>query len=324
MSNYIDNLIARNFAKAEVLRPRLASRYEPLRKIAEPVVDESRFADTVDAAGLYEDFGDADARGKHHFEEAEPAKADWQPDDQKPSDRLRDTVWRGEQKLPKPKSPSAEFSTSEIQAKLPPPFSAQENLSHGVEPTTANLRALPNSISATALNPATPSRELRPPGQKAYGEPPEPPVQDLIGRAEPSNAGKNTPVQTKIVAANLLPNSQADIRNSLIRRPVKQEAKASSRVESSLAPISTTAELRPSKVMVEPQMAFRSRRQTAAFDWPAGFEPKEQAAPTINVTIGRIEVRATQTGAPTRKPQTAAPALSLEDYLRKRNEGGKA
>jgi hypothetical protein len=47
--------------------------------------------------------------------------------------------------------------------------------------------------------------------------------------------------------------------------------------------------------------------------------PKPVSAPTINVTIGRVEIRATSPAPP---PQRARPksanVLSLEDYLRQR------
>jgi hypothetical protein len=53
----------------------------------------------------------------------------------------------------------------------------------------------------------------------------------------------------------------------------------------------------------------------------AGAAPPA-AEPTIRVTIGRIEVRAT---APTPPPAPAArpagPRLTLEEYLRRRSEG---
>ncbi len=44
--------------------------------------------------------------------------------------------------------------------------------------------------------------------------------------------------------------------------------------------------------------------------------------PTIHVTIGRIEVRATTSAAPARQPQSR-PRLSLDEYLRQRNGGAK-
>jgi hypothetical protein len=45
-------------------------------------------------------------------------------------------------------------------------------------------------------------------------------------------------------------------------------------------------------------------------------------APTIQVTIGRIEVRASQPSTPpSNRPRAAAPQLSLEEYLRRRDGG---
>lgn len=45
-------------------------------------------------------------------------------------------------------------------------------------------------------------------------------------------------------------------------------------------------------------------------------------APTIQVTIGRIEVRATPAPkAPVRERPSAPAALSLEDYLKQRSRG---
>jgi hypothetical protein len=41
-------------------------------------------------------------------------------------------------------------------------------------------------------------------------------------------------------------------------------------------------------------------------------------APTIQVTIGRVEIRATVEATPARKASTKAPAMSLDEYLRQR------
>jgi hypothetical protein len=59
-----------------------------------------------------------------------------------------------------------------------------------------------------------------------------------------------------------------------------------------------------------------------------GFSPLEQrsstSAPIIRVTIGRVEVRAIHPPAPVPKSvKPAAPRLSLEDYLRKRERGSR-
>lgn len=46
--------------------------------------------------------------------------------------------------------------------------------------------------------------------------------------------------------------------------------------------------------------------------------------PVIQVTIGRIEVRATQPAPQPSRPRSAAPnAMSLEEYLRRRSRRGE-
>jgi hypothetical protein len=51
-------------------------------------------------------------------------------------------------------------------------------------------------------------------------------------------------------------------------------------------------------------------------------KPAPQPEPVINVTIGRIEVRATPAAAPkSAKPHSAPATMTLDDYLRQRNKG---
>jgi hypothetical protein len=55
---------------------------------------------------------------------------------------------------------------------------------------------------------------------------------------------------------------------------------------------------------------------------PRRPRPAIQPEPTIQVTIGRVEVRATQSAAPARPRERHTPsAMSLEEYLRRRAEG---
>jgi hypothetical protein len=51
---------------------------------------------------------------------------------------------------------------------------------------------------------------------------------------------------------------------------------------------------------------------------------REAPAPTIQVSIGRIEVRATTASkAPARERPSAPAAVNLDDYLRRRAKGGE-
>ncbi len=64
----------------------------------------------------------------------------------------------------------------------------------------------------------------------------------------------------------------------------------------------------------------QSSRLRPAWTEKAASEP----ASTIHVTIGRIEVRATNAAPPPARRETAMPTMSLEEYLRQRTCGGVA
>lgn len=76
----------------------------------------------------------------------------------------------------------------------------------------------------------------------------------------------------------------------------------------------------PSTLVAQPPVSFASQKV------PALGTPKETppVTPTVNVTIGRIEVRATPPPtSKSRKQPSTPPVMSLEEYLRKRSEGGR-
>ena len=66
-----------------------------------------------------------------------------------------------------------------------------------------------------------------------------------------------------------------------------------------------------------------SQRITATVAAPATLRANAQVEPTIHVTIGRVEVRATLPASQARVARPAAPKLSLDDYLKSRGGGEK-
>jgi hypothetical protein len=56
---------------------------------------------------------------------------------------------------------------------------------------------------------------------------------------------------------------------------------------------------------------------------PSGQSSTQPTHPTIEVTIGRIEVRAAPPAATARKPAISTPRLTLDEYLRQRQAGSR-
>ena len=53
-----------------------------------------------------------------------------------------------------------------------------------------------------------------------------------------------------------------------------------------------------------------------------GEQPKEPESPVINITIGRVEVRASPSPAPARAARAQQPTVSLDEFLKRRRNGG--
>ena len=131
------------------------------------------------------------------------------------------------------------------------------------------------------------------------------------------------------------------------RRPSLREPQA----PLGIAAVEDRVEQGPGSGMVVPARppnesgAVETRRERAAFAPRAQPQPipppvtprrdphvavvphtQQPAAPSVQVTIGRIEVRAAQTPAaplPASRPAAQAPALPLDVYLRQRSQGGR-
>lgn len=99
---------------------------------------------------------------------------------------------------------------------------------------------------------------------------------------------------------------------------VEPVARATSQPETTIAPVKS--EPAPSAVIVHPKIAPYAEPQTQGIPARASARPET----TIQVTIGRIEVRATTApSSQARKSGSATPhVMGLDSYLRRRGSGG--
>lgn len=147
--------------------------------------------------------------------------------------------------------------------------------------------------------------------------------------------------QTLRVADYALIDQDHVIESSNARTSDARGAHAESFEDSNTRGVRNDEALRPetrSPIVATPSVRLIERRiEESSINRPASREVPRQtaaplskrlnessAAPTVNVTIGRLEVRAvTSSAQPARSRAMTTPALSLDEYLRKRRKGGE-
>lgn len=102
----------------------------------------------------------------------------------------------------------------------------------------------------------------------------------------------------------------------------RESLAAAHREPAPIAPPPAPEPGRALRVEVRPAPAAERRSAPPAAAPRQVAEAPPAAPPTIQVTIGRIEVRAAPAPPAARPATPAGPALSLDDYLRQRNRGG--
>jgi hypothetical protein len=289
MSDYLGNLAARSLEPAQAVRPRLASRFEPLAPWAPPLGEER----TAAAPALVEETHEEMAAAPLPVRAPEPPR--------------RLSAPREEPRQEEPPAPSRRRRAR--RAKLEEP---EEVEMAAPEPVRPVMPVMPVYVPAVTVpiqrNPAGRSAlpfEASPPGPLSGGERGKngesrellrhavrPDTRDGAHSApySPTTPEKNS-LSTRVEKGGEA--SRAD-------RPGDRQSMENRTVSTVLQPKVTLAERDP----------FPVRRETPV------------PAPTIQVTIGRIEVRATPAPkAPARERPSAPAALSLEDYLKQRSRG---
>ncbi|HEX9867320.1 MAG TPA: hypothetical protein VGC99_01785 [Candidatus Tectomicrobia bacterium] len=224
------------------------------------------------------------------------------------------------------------------------------SLTGAVRPRLASWFELPVAANGLAPGPLLESErfDMRPKAHEAELDdrpPPRPFAPPLIGRAPeprwhttehrlPLDA-PHQPPHVPIARTRSLETSTAQMA-SQSRRPVAEQptlAPARPADGTDVVPFRNVtdrpreAPLEPAISLSEPSGILKSRplvveTMIARPREVPHVEPK--ATPAIHVTIGRIEVRAVMRPAPPAprpRPTQPVPLLSLEDYLKQRNEG---
>ncbi len=180
---------------------------------------------------------------------------------------------------------------------------------------TSVLREAPRpdaSLRVSARS-ASPSLQAQPAAPSAAAAPPA-----RATKADASPAYAVAPPPTKVGAAAApaaLPRAEA----TLGKKPHEDEAPGLRRARSAEAP--PVPHPRPAAPLLVPARAASRNVAPAVLRQNSALPPR--ALPPVEVTIGRIEVRAVTAAPGAARAQSAAPRLSLEQYLHDRNGGGR-
>jgi hypothetical protein len=325
MSDYLDNLIAKSLGLAEVVAPRPTSLFEPLRSEAGPLVHEYHSSDHHVAPRR------TPAGADHVMDVAAPAQSeDLSSEDAPPqlrgaeSDRpsqhpVQSTVQSVDRGASRPEprltpnqlvSVEAGQRADRARSATPPPQQPADQRppdqqmvdSHQSAPVHAPLLIVSHAtIPAEPQVPGAPEAEPFAPAQ-AHGAavtPLSPSGAKPVELVTPSSPSGAKPVEL------VTPSSPSGAKPV---EPVRPSSPSGAKL------------VTPVSLRRADQERVSATADRAAIPTPA----TDAAAPTIKITIGRVDVRAVTPDK--ESPRPAAPArnqaLTLEEYL-KRRSGGK-
>ena len=278
--DFLSSLAAQALGTASVVRPRVASRFEPRpaggdlhRGWPEPAEIDAGCTDLADSPRE-----GCPAAGSRHDQPAGRAGDDL-------GHRGREAG--AHRRYPAPKSYCCSCGTRNARvASRSPSAPARREPAQGPLGEVAPARGERASSLEGAGVTAPPERGREPA--------PVPPV--------PAHAAAETP-------QNLPTVTREAAQSSRTGDPVRQGA---------VRPPTVMPEVRPARQDAVPVQTRRAAREIPPPQAPA------DSGPTIQVTIGRVEVRATTSPAagPARPP--ASPVMTLEEYLRRKTERGNS
>ncbi len=149
---------------------------------------------------------------------------------------------------------------------------------------------------------------------------PEPQMRESPGPEEPQFRPSKRALADTVSIASLAPaeDSRADARPE--RNPIGLPQDEAPETQPTPAP----GELRLTPRVIRPLSVSPTADPAKVFG-DGEHHPPSGLSPVVRVTIGRVEVRANFSFPPSapRQPAKSRPTLSLEDYLKARNGGGR-
>jgi hypothetical protein len=335
MDDYWGGLVAQTLGLNESVRPRLASRFEPAPAprtlgqrggtLEEPLEVEEQRDSTTQPDAFNSQVSTASAFPSRHMDAASQKV--------ETTDRLASSIGREQDEQTSDDLSSGRLRLIEkqldgINRLLDAQSAEQRYLARHLdkpEQTDAQRRA-PHLSRAVQDDAHDEDSALHPKGS------------DTVPAQHPSFVTVTQRIEQIAPAPTTQPATKQAPEETRLRQMKSESLRAWSESERTPRPIPTLRE-RDQHAPLMPAVSARKVREARADASTSGtggprFNKQDvpramsapaaaPAVPTIQVTIGRVEVRATSTTSPARKPASAPHVMSLEEYLRQRH-GGQA
>jgi hypothetical protein len=354
MSDFLKSLVARQLGEAPTVRPRLAGRFEPPPDAFAPEAftrAANRNEPDSEALELFLEVEAHDAPARDAREDSRGRAARHETDETRTrvlfvrepreesrpfSRHERSSEHDSERRRDAHSSPDTSDSRTQSHARedddararpksVVPSFDDEAARDSNERARAARTRMESHADEVESVRLSTQTRGPAPFDARARDarapSPSEPrePSSDVEETQRPSTFARpsRTPTPARREADE---SSRASEESSSIKRIESMRARESEIETQNAAEARALREarrVRESSSTIEPKQAPPRERRAAARDTPSA---RTEVAPTINVTIGRVEVRATQAQASApRRAEAQAPRVSLDEYLRRRS-----
>ena len=314
MSDYLENLAAKALNLIEGIQPRVASLFEPPSAAGRPIParlsanEEAAPGEPFSSAPSFE----APLSTQESFSNAWPSRPP--------------TRGLGRPAATRPQQPTGMTDTSMDQPpghwvnRQPSPLLP----SQVVDTASGQLPVQPGPNPTRTISTATPATSSSPGAARPFdaktAQPSHPDTSILVPvtAGQETAAGPSTPTakQESLSTLEQIISRAVDERAVLFDVPQSKNITHPESVSDHAIRSST-----PAMPVVQPHVTL-SREPPVSI--PSEGTAMPEPAPTIKITIGRVDVRAIMPAAPAPRPAPTrpSPALSLEDYLKQR-EGGR-
>lgn len=331
MNNYLAGIAARTLSPDSPVRPRLPGRFEPASVLLEPSIDSSQSLHpaTVKPSAPHSDRDRAAA-----LETTDRLDSDRQPGE------LFDPALHGYRSAASAvpnnvvePSPSLSIRAPNRQTMAEPPRQTLNAETHQV----AKVVEVTEGVGSRSKTPPAPREESNA----------EPKVEKIAGKfahlhyhdadeAAPTiprpGPKRKKPQSVKVDEQKDVPQPirrhkaviERELQTVTIRekpRPGEFERRNESNSPSPpTSDLTSPAARQPDNSKAPP--VFIQSRIAPLIEVERLNQSRIDSQPTVHVTIGRLEVRAVQTSQPAARQRAAAPVMNLDDYLKRRSQGG--